>query len=135
MNPVVIFTAVLLWGWLWGLLLGVPILMIIKAVCDHVEDVRLRARKRFHPGEGFREVEVDTLSPPQHQRRVLRAIEITGDLCKARNMAAIVEYQLTLRLDPAAERHDLPILRPPSGIDALDDVTKYTAYSAMWLIR
>ncbi len=40
MNPVVVFVGVLLWGWLWGvwgLLLGVPIIMIIKAACDHVE--------------------------------------------------------------------------------------------------
>jgi predicted PurR-regulated permease PerM len=40
MNPVVVFIAVLAWGWLWGfwgLLLGIPILMIVKAVCDHVE--------------------------------------------------------------------------------------------------
>lgn len=43
MNPVVIFTAVLFWGWLWGLwglLLGVPILMAIKAVCDRVVDLK-----------------------------------------------------------------------------------------------
>jgi predicted PurR-regulated permease PerM len=43
MNPVVIFTSVLLWGWLWGLwglLLGVPIIMVIKAVCDRVEDLK-----------------------------------------------------------------------------------------------
>lgn len=43
MNPVVIFTAVLFWGWLWGLwglLLGVPILMAIKAVCDRVLDLK-----------------------------------------------------------------------------------------------
>jgi predicted PurR-regulated permease PerM len=40
MNPVVVFVGVLAWGWLWGfwgLLLGIPILMIAKAVCDHVE--------------------------------------------------------------------------------------------------
>ena len=40
MNPVAVFIAVLFWGWLWGvwgLLLGVPIIMIIKAVCDRVE--------------------------------------------------------------------------------------------------
>ena len=39
-NAVVIFVGVLFWGWLWGiwgLLLGIPILMAIKAVCDHVE--------------------------------------------------------------------------------------------------
>lgn len=43
MSPVVVFVSVLLWGWLWGLwglLLGVPIVMIIKAVCDHVEDLK-----------------------------------------------------------------------------------------------
>jgi len=43
MNPVVIFTAVLFWGWLWGLwglLLGVPIIMVIKVVCDRVEDLK-----------------------------------------------------------------------------------------------
>ena len=40
MSPVVVFVSVLFWGWLWGvwgLLLGVPIIMIIKAVCDRVE--------------------------------------------------------------------------------------------------
>ncbi len=43
MNAVAIFVGVLAWGWLWGiwgLLLGVPILMIIKAVCDRVEDLK-----------------------------------------------------------------------------------------------
>jgi predicted PurR-regulated permease PerM len=43
MNPVVIFIAVLFWGWLWGvwgLLLAVPIIMIMKVVCDRVEDLR-----------------------------------------------------------------------------------------------
>ncbi len=43
MNAVVIFAGVLFWGWLWGvwgLLLGIPIIMAIKAVCDHVEDLK-----------------------------------------------------------------------------------------------
>ena len=43
MNPVAIFIGVLAWGWLWGvwgLLLGVPILMIVKAVCDRVNDLK-----------------------------------------------------------------------------------------------
>ncbi len=42
MNPVAVFVGVLAWGWLWGawgLLLGVPILMIIKAVCDRIDDL------------------------------------------------------------------------------------------------
>ena len=43
MNPVAVFVGVLAWGWLWGLwglFLGVPILMAIKAVCDRVDDLR-----------------------------------------------------------------------------------------------
>lgn len=43
MNPVAIFVGVLAWGWLWGvwgLLLGVPILMVIKAICDRVDDLK-----------------------------------------------------------------------------------------------
>ncbi len=43
MNPVVIFIGVLAWGWLWGiwgLLLGIPIMMVIKAICDRVEDLK-----------------------------------------------------------------------------------------------
>ena len=43
MSPVVVFVGVLAWGWLWGmwgLLLGIPILMVVKAVCDRVEDLK-----------------------------------------------------------------------------------------------
>lgn len=43
MNAVVVFISVLVWGWLWGvwgLLLGVPIIMIVKAVCDRVDDLK-----------------------------------------------------------------------------------------------
>jgi predicted PurR-regulated permease PerM len=43
MNPVAIFVGVLAWGWLWGpvgLLLGVPILMVIKAICDRFDDLK-----------------------------------------------------------------------------------------------
>ncbi len=43
MNPVAVFVGLLAWGWLWGvwgLLLGIPILMIVKAVCDRVEDLK-----------------------------------------------------------------------------------------------
>lgn len=40
MNAVAVFIGVLAWGWLWGvwgLLLGMPILMAVKAVCDRVD--------------------------------------------------------------------------------------------------
>lgn len=43
MSPLVIFVGVLAWGWLWGLwglLLGAPLLMIVKAVCDRVDDFK-----------------------------------------------------------------------------------------------
>ena len=43
MNPLVIFVGVLAWGWLWGvwgLLLGAPLLMAVKAVCDRVDDLK-----------------------------------------------------------------------------------------------
>ena len=40
MNAVVVFAGILFWGWLWGawgLLLGMPIMMAVKSVCDRVE--------------------------------------------------------------------------------------------------
>jgi predicted PurR-regulated permease PerM len=43
MNAVAVFIGVLAWGWLWGvwgLLLGVPILMALKTVCDRVEHLK-----------------------------------------------------------------------------------------------
>jgi predicted PurR-regulated permease PerM len=43
MNPVAVFVGVLAFGWLWGvwgMLLGVPILMVLKAVSDRVEDLK-----------------------------------------------------------------------------------------------
>jgi len=43
MNAVAIFVGLLFWGWVWnvwGMLLAVPMLMVMKAVCDHVEDFK-----------------------------------------------------------------------------------------------
>jgi predicted PurR-regulated permease PerM len=40
MNATVVFIGLVFWGWLWGLpglLLAVPIMMVIKAVSDHVD--------------------------------------------------------------------------------------------------
>lgn len=40
MNAVAVFVGLLLFGWIWGVwgvLLSVPIVMIVKVVCDHVE--------------------------------------------------------------------------------------------------
>lgn len=41
MNRVAIFAGLLFWTWMWGVwgtLLAVPMMMVLKAVCDHVED-------------------------------------------------------------------------------------------------
>ena len=43
MNAVAMFVGLIFWGWVWdvwGLLLAVPMLMVMKAVCDHVEDLK-----------------------------------------------------------------------------------------------
>ena len=43
MNAVAVFIGLLFWGWVWnvwGMLLAVPLLMVIKAVADHVEDFK-----------------------------------------------------------------------------------------------
>ena len=43
MNPVAVFIGVIFWGWIWGiwgLLLGIPIMMIVKSICDRVEDLQ-----------------------------------------------------------------------------------------------
>ena len=42
-NALVVFTCVIIGGWLWGawgLLLAVPVVMIVKSVCDRVEDLK-----------------------------------------------------------------------------------------------
>lgn len=43
MNAVAVFVGVLAFGWLWGiwgLLLGTPMLMMVKTVCDRVDDLQ-----------------------------------------------------------------------------------------------
>jgi predicted PurR-regulated permease PerM len=43
MNAVAVFVGLLFWGWVWdvwGMLLAVPMLMVVKAVCDRVEDLK-----------------------------------------------------------------------------------------------
>jgi predicted PurR-regulated permease PerM len=43
MNAVAVFVGLLFWGWVWdvwGMLLAVPMLMVLKTVCDHVEDFK-----------------------------------------------------------------------------------------------
>ena len=40
MNQVAIFAGLLFWSWvwgIWGMLLAVPMMMVLKVICDHVE--------------------------------------------------------------------------------------------------
>jgi predicted PurR-regulated permease PerM len=43
MNRVAVFVGLLFWSWawgVWGLLLAVPMMMSIKVICDHVDDLK-----------------------------------------------------------------------------------------------
>src|SRR4030095_3583099 len=43
MNQVAVFAGLLFWSWVWGvwgILLAVPMMMVIKVVCDHVESLQ-----------------------------------------------------------------------------------------------
>jgi predicted PurR-regulated permease PerM len=43
LNPVVIFVALLFWGWLWGapgILLAVPLLVAAKVACAHIDSLK-----------------------------------------------------------------------------------------------
>ena len=43
MNNVAVFVGLLFWGWVWGtagLLLAVPLMMVMKAVCDRIEGLQ-----------------------------------------------------------------------------------------------
>jgi predicted PurR-regulated permease PerM len=42
-NPAAIFVGIIFWSWvwgIWGLILAVPMLMMIKAVCDRIEELQ-----------------------------------------------------------------------------------------------
>lgn len=44
LNPVIVFTSLLVWGWLWGpagLLLAVPLLVVSKILCDHIKPLQV----------------------------------------------------------------------------------------------
>jgi predicted PurR-regulated permease PerM len=43
MNGVAVFAGLLFWGWVWGvwgMLLAVPMLVVIKSICDNVEELQ-----------------------------------------------------------------------------------------------
>ncbi len=43
MNSAAVFISLLFWGWLWGvwgMLLAIPIIVIVKVVSEHVEQLQ-----------------------------------------------------------------------------------------------
>jgi len=43
MNQVAVFAGLLFWSWvwgIWGMLLAVPLMMVVKVICDHVEPLQ-----------------------------------------------------------------------------------------------
>ena len=43
MNAVAVFVGLLFWGWVWnvwGMLLAVPMMVVVKSICDHVDDLK-----------------------------------------------------------------------------------------------
>jgi predicted PurR-regulated permease PerM len=43
MNPVAIFIGLLFWTWVWGIwgtILAVPMMMMLKAICDHIDGLQ-----------------------------------------------------------------------------------------------
>jgi predicted PurR-regulated permease PerM len=64
LNAVTVFVALLAWGWLWGiwgLLLGVPIVMAVKAACERIEDLQVISA---FLGPGPPKVATETLPAP-----------------------------------------------------------------------
>jgi predicted PurR-regulated permease PerM len=51
MNIIVVFLGVLIWSWIWGpwgTLLAVPMMVVCKPICDHVERLKPLSRLRGH---------------------------------------------------------------------------------------
>ncbi len=60
LNTVAVFLTVIFWAWLWGLpgaLMAVPILVLIKVICDHVP--RLATFGNFLSGRAIEDAPVD----------------------------------------------------------------------------
>ena len=43
LNPLLVTISLLVWGWIWGamgLILAVPMMGVVKIICDHVASLR-----------------------------------------------------------------------------------------------
>jgi predicted PurR-regulated permease PerM len=43
MNAMAVFAGLLFWSWMWGvwgILLAVPMMMVVKVICDHVQKLQ-----------------------------------------------------------------------------------------------
>ena len=57
MNPVAVFVGLLFWSWVWGIwgtVLAVPMLMMLKAICDHVKIYSPSASSSASSAQGSR---------------------------------------------------------------------------------
>ncbi len=60
LNIVAVFISVAFWAWLWGIigaLIAVPLLVIIKTVCDHVDSLRSFGNFLTSADDGFAEAQ------------------------------------------------------------------------------
>lgn len=74
LNPVIVFTSLLVWGWLWGpagLLLAVPLLVVSKILCDHIKPLQV-------VGEYLSSLPPEPDSPASHEQENAVAKEPAG---------------------------------------------------------
>lgn len=67
LNPALVFIAIALWGWLWGIvggLIAVPMLAIVKVFCDHIEGLKALGELLSGAERRPRPVEAPPLPPP-----------------------------------------------------------------------
>src|SRR5687767_3536657 len=64
---------------------------------------------------------------PHHQCGRLMSLQIGRDIVKLRNVVAIVHKQAALRLHPARQGHDAPVLLPLLRIHPRGDIRRHIA--------
>lgn len=79
MNPLLVFVSLGFWGWLWGpvgALISIPLLVIFKAICDHVEQLATVGALIGYSEEEPRQRFSLTDAPKKGLRRLLVLIRV-----------------------------------------------------------